>query len=67
MDKLLRLDAVKDAVGLKNTAIYQAIRRKQFPSPVRIGARAVAWRESDILNWISERPTAAAPSTGGDR
>ena len=67
MDRLLRLDEVMNIVGLKTTAIYQAIRLKQFPSPVRIGLRAVAWRESHILNWIDTRPAASDSRQGIER
>jgi predicted DNA-binding transcriptional regulator AlpA len=30
----------------------------EFPDPVQIGARAVAFRESDIAEWINSRPSA---------
>lgn len=45
---LLRLPAVMDKVGLKKSAIYDRIRRKEFPRSVAIGRRARAWRASDI-------------------
>lgn len=62
MDHLLRLPEVRNAVGLKTTAIYDAIRKGRFPSPVRIGDRAVAWREADIEAWIGTRPSTANSS-----
>lgn len=67
MQRLLRLDEVRLIVGLKTTAIYGAMRTGAFPSSVRIGDRAVAWRESDILDWIAARPATITPSEGAVR
>ena len=57
-DRLLRRPAVEAMVGLRRAAIYDLVARGQFPRPVRIGARAVAWRFTDIAAWITSRPTA---------
>jgi prophage regulatory protein len=56
--KLLRLPAVMALVGLGKTAIYEAMAKSSgqgFPVPVRIGARAVAWREHEVVAWIESR------------
>lgn len=49
--KFLRLPAVIERVGLKRTTIYERMKAGTFPSPVQIGARAVAWKESEIADW----------------
>ncbi len=49
--KFLRLPDVISLVGMKRTAIYDRIKAGTFPSPVQIGARAVAWKESEIAEW----------------
>jgi prophage regulatory protein len=59
-EELLRLPAVIRRVGLQKTAIYEKIRRAEFPKPVAIGVRARAWRSSDIDNWIAERSPQSA-------
>jgi len=56
---LIRLGRVKEKVGLQTTAIYTGMGEGTFPLPVRIGSRSVAWVESEIDAWISQR--AAAP------
>lgn len=53
-DPLLRLPAVAAIVGLKTTAIYMAVRRGEFPRPVKLG-RISAWPESEIRAWIEDR------------
>ncbi len=53
---LLRRPAVERRVGLSRSAIYARMAEGSFPTPVRIGARAVAWRDSDVTTWINSRP-----------
>jgi prophage regulatory protein len=53
--KLLRLPAVEERTGLKKSTIYAGVKAKTFPAPVRLSARAVAFREEDIDRWISGR------------
>jgi prophage regulatory protein len=54
MSRLLRLAAVKERTGLSRSSIYA---HPDFPRPVKIGAggRAVAWVESEILEWVNDR------------
>lgn len=55
--KLLRLPFVEERTGLRKSTIYAGAKAKTFPAPVRLSARAVAWREEDIDRWISGRVT----------
>lgn len=45
---LLRLPQVLNLVGISQSAWYAGMRRGDYPSPVRIGKRAVAWRLADL-------------------
>lgn len=53
--RFLRLHEVKHLVGLGRTAIYEAVKAKTFPAPVKIGNRAVAWPSDLIESWIDAR------------
>jgi prophage regulatory protein len=57
MRSLLRLPAVIQATGLGRSTIYKLVAESKFPAPVRLTARAVAWRRWDVERWTSERPT----------
>lgn len=57
-NRLIRLPEVLEMVGCARTSIYVWQKTAGFPQPVRIGARAVAWRESDLLEWLENRPKA---------
>jgi prophage regulatory protein len=51
----LRLPEVKAVTGLSKTSVYELIRGKSFPAPVRLGPRAVAWVKSEIRQWAVQR------------
>lgn len=53
---LVRLPAVMRMTGLGRSTIYRMVAAHKFPSPVRLGARAVAWRQSDLDQWTESRP-----------
>jgi prophage regulatory protein len=53
--RLLRLPEVMQRVGLRRAAIYTLLREGKFPQQVRLGARAVAWVESEVEEWIARR------------
>ena len=53
--KLVRLPIVESLTGLKRSSIYKAMRERTFPGSVRLSARAVAWREAEVLTWCAER------------
>lgn len=47
----LRLKQVKAVTGMSRSWIYEAIRRGEFPSPISLGARAVAWDSAAVADW----------------
>ena len=59
-DKHLRRPAVQALTGLSRSTIYDLMAKGAFPRPVRLTAKAVAWPESAIAEWLAQRPTANA-------
>jgi prophage regulatory protein len=47
----LRLRHVKAVTGMSRSWIYDAIRKGEFPAPICIGLKAVAWDSAAIENW----------------
>lgn len=54
-EKLLRLPEVQQVCALGKTSIYAGAHDGTFPKPIRISARCVAWRESDLVAWQAQR------------
>jgi prophage regulatory protein len=53
--RLLRLAEVRKRVPYSKATIYRKIDQNEFPRPYSLGARAVAWLESEIDAWIESR------------
>lgn len=51
-ERLLRFREVATRTCLSKSEIYRRIGSGTFPKSVKLGQRAVAWRESDIEVWI---------------
>ena len=49
---IVRLDGVRFQTGLSKSTIYDKIKEGTFPKPLKLGARAVGWLQSDINAWI---------------
>lgn len=58
-NRFLRQREVTFETGLPKSTIYFLIARGQFPRPLRLAARAVAWPLADIEAWKSSRKVAA--------
>ena len=59
-DRHLRRPAVQELTGLSRSTIYAMMADGQFPRPVKLTGKAVAWPESKIVAWLAQRPTSDA-------
>lgn len=59
-ETLLRRPEVEHRTGLSRSTIYDWMKRGEFPAPVALGARLVAWCESDVNAWLESRETKSA-------
>ena len=53
---IIRLPTVLRLTGLSRTSVYRKMEREEFPQRVDLGARAVGWLLSEVLEWIKSRP-----------
>ena len=53
--QLLRLKRVSEATGLSRSTIDYLIGRGEFPRPVKIARRSIAWDADEIDAWICGR------------
>lgn len=52
---LMRRKQVEAHTGLARSTLYKLIAQGEFPAPIRITAKAVAWPSSDVDAWIASR------------
>lgn len=50
-----RRRAVEEITGLSRSTIYALMDRGEFPRPVKLTRRIVAWPESAIAEWLESR------------
>lgn len=53
---MIGLAEVVALTGLSRATIYRMRRAGQFPMPVKVARRRIAWKESEIETWLAERP-----------
>jgi prophage regulatory protein len=54
-EKFLRLTEVQRRVPYSRSNLYLLMSRGAFPKNYALGARAVAWLESEISQWVNSR------------
>jgi prophage regulatory protein len=58
--EIWRKERVLSVIGLKNTALYALLKKDEFPRPIKLGARAVGWKSTDVEAWVEARETKVA-------
>lgn len=53
--RFLRLREVMALTGLRHTTIYKLVSENRFPKQVRVGDRAVAWLEDEVIEFQNAR------------
>ena len=53
--RLIRRKEVQAKTGLRASYIYAMMKQGGFPKAITLSKRRVAWIESDVDQWISER------------
>ena len=56
-NRILRIRQVLEVTGLRRTALYEKRNANEFPEPVKLGKRAVGWREADVHAWMDNLAT----------
>ena len=59
-EQILRRPEVEARCGIGRSTLYDWMAQGIFPKPVKLGARAVGWKESQIESWLASRE----PRTG---
>lgn len=54
-DQLIRLKKVEEKTALKKSMVYELMARGEFPKPIKIGDRAVAWIEREVNQWVESK------------
>ena len=58
-NNFIRLKNVMSITGLSKSSIYGMMNSGNFPKNVLLGARAVAWIEREVAEWVESRVKAS--------
>jgi prophage regulatory protein len=53
--RFLKLREVLEISGKSKSSIYEAIKRNEFPAPVKLSDRSSGWVQSEVSAWAEER------------
>ncbi|MDP2633517.1 MULTISPECIES: AlpA family transcriptional regulator [unclassified Pseudoalteromonas] len=53
--RLIKLKEVIEKTSLGRSTIYEFMTKGTFPKQVSLGAKSVAWLESEVDDWIMDR------------
>lgn len=56
--RLIRRPELEAMTGLPKSTLYDYLKDGTFPAPVKLSARSVAWRLSEVEAWIESRQSA---------
>lgn len=59
LERLIRLPEVKSRTGLSTSDLYRRMEAGTFPRQIKLGAKAVAWIETEVQEWIEQTIQAA--------
>lgn len=57
---LMRRQQVEAVTGMARSTLYALIARGEFPAPIKLTERAVAWPSDAVAAWIESRIQAAS-------
>ena len=52
---LLRLPKVLSRTGLGRSTLYRLVATGDFPAPIKLTKRSIAWPDSSVEEWIQEK------------
>lgn len=58
-DRLIRLKEVLTLIPLSRSTIYERMAKGTFPQSLNLGGGVVAWRLSELVDWINNLPRVA--------
>lgn len=57
--KIIRVKELCQLISVSPTTLWRMSKRGELPPRIKISTRAVGWRESDIEEWLENRPEPA--------
>lgn len=56
--EFIRRAEVQKMCGIRTSTLYEMINKGEFPKPIKLSTRSVAWLKSDVIEWQKSRVAA---------
>lgn len=66
MNTIISMDRVIAKTTLGRGSIYAYVKAGNFPPPIKVGTRQIAWIESEVDAWIEKRIAASRPGQANE-
>lgn len=66
MNTIISMDRVIAKTTLGRSSIYAYVKAGKFSPPIQVGARQIAWVESEVDAWIEGRIAASRPGQANE-
>jgi len=66
IDCFLKSRDVCEILKMSRTGLHKWVKEGNFPAPVQLSKRSVAWRQSEVEEWMASRERAAWASEHND-
>jgi prophage regulatory protein len=53
---LLRLPELTARLGISRSSVYRLVAEGKFPAPLKLTAQTIAFKASEVDQWIAARP-----------
>lgn len=54
-DRLVRIKEINECFAIPVSTIWYWVNKGNFPKPIKMGARFIAWRESELNAWLDAK------------
>jgi prophage regulatory protein len=61
-DAVLRWPEVQARIPISRSHAHALAAQGKFPKPIKLGARASGWLESEVNSWLEDRVAQSRPS-----
>lgn len=52
---LMQMDEVVRTLGIGKSTIHAMVKNNQFPAPIKLGKRKIAWRTEVVMDWVNSK------------
>lgn len=53
--RIVRISELTEMLAISKTSLWRLRQSEDFPTPIQLGPRIIAWKISDIESWLENK------------